>query len=193
VPNLIEVEPFVDYIGSGATRDWTGKMDISSDKDVVIYSTADIQNRQLTFTYKAGGEYLSEIFTKQGSRVYGEREIDNTENDFATSNRSVELELRSTPSNEINSTSIPVPKFVTEAGVYVAPQARMLFNGGTAEIAVYDEGTLAGAMTNVSILSHYSDINPTLTDEDLNFNVETPLQVITASPFNNLNIVYWAG
>lgn len=192
VPNKLEVAPFVDYIGSGATRDWTGKIDISSDKDVTIYSTADIQSKNLTFTYKAGGEYLSDLFVKQGGRVYGEKKIDNTGNDFATGDKKIELELRSTPSNEINGTAIPVPKFVNESGVYVAPQARLLFNGGVAEIAMYDEVADAGVLTNVSILSHYSNYNPTLTDRDLNWNVETPLQVITASPFNNLYNEFWA-
>jgi hypothetical protein len=191
VPNKVKIEPFTDYIGSGATKDWTGKLDVG-DKDVEIYSTADIQNRNLTLTYKAGGEYLSDLFVKQGQRVYGEKEIDNTGNAFATSDRKVELELRSTPCNEINGTAIPVPKFVNETGVFVAPGARILFNAGTAEIALYNEVAEAGELTNVAVLSHYSQTNATLTDTDLNFAAETPLQVITANPFNNLYNEFWA-
>lgn len=190
-PKRINVEPFSTYIGSGATKDWTGKLHVG-DKDVVIYSTAEVQNKNLKFTYTAGGEYLSEIFTKQGSRVYGQKEINNTINDFATGEKKVELQLRSTPCNEIEGTNIPVPKFISETGTYVVPSARMLYNAGTAVIALFNEVSEEGELTEVPILSHYSAILPTLTDYDLNFAPETALQVITANPFNNAYQLYYS-
>lgn len=191
-PKKITVEPFSTYIGSGSTRDWTKLIEVGRDKDIVIYPTSDIQNKNLKFTYTAGGEYLSEIFTKQGSRVYGQKEINNTSNDFATGEQRVELTLRSTPCNEIPGTSIPVPKFVNESGAYIVPGARMLYSAGTASVALFNEVTEAGELTEVPILSHYSNILPSVTDYDLNFAPETALQVINSSPFNNLYNLYYA-
>jgi hypothetical protein len=191
-PKKINVEPFSTYIGSGIVRNWTKRIQLKNDKDIVIYPTSDIQNKKLKFTYTAGGEYLSEIFTKQGSRVYGQKEINNTSNDFATGEQRVELTLRSTPCNEIPGTSIPVPKFVNEAGAYIVPGARMLYSAGTASVALFNEVSEVGELTEVPILSHYSNILPSVTDYDLNFAPETALQVINSSPFNNLYNLYYS-
>jgi hypothetical protein len=190
-PKKINVEPFSTYIGSGDTKDWTHKLHVG-DKDVVVYSTAEVQNKNLKFTYTAGGEYLSQIFTEQGSRVYGQKEINNTSNDFATGDKRVELQLRSTPCNEIEGTNIPVPKFISETGTYVVPGPRMLYNAGSAVIALFNETTEEGELTEVSTLSHYSATLPTLTDYDLNFSAETALQVINANPFNNAYQLYYS-
>lgn len=192
IPNLLYCEPFTDYIGSGQTHNYTKKIDYTGTRDVVIRPTTDIQNRNLTFTYKAGGEYLSDLYVKQGGRVYGERRIDNTENDFATGDLKIELETRSTPSNEVNGTNIPIPKFVNEAGVFVSPFMRVLFNAGTAMLAIYDDATTVGVMTEVPILNNFSALNPDVTDDDLNWAAETPVQFITAIPYNNLFNSYWA-
>jgi hypothetical protein len=188
-PKTINITPFVDYIGSGGTEDWTPKLDTS--KDIVIYPTTDEQKRNLLFTYKAGGEYLSDLFVKQGNRIYGDYKIDNTGNDFAQGDNKVELELRSTPCNEIPNTPIPVPKFIDQNGVFVNPYARMLFNGGTTGIALWDDVDEQGEIIELPIISHYSQFNATLDDEDLNFAPETPLQNITAIPFNTLYNAYW--
>lgn len=188
-PKTIEITPFVDYIGSGGTEDWTPKLDTS--KDIVIYPTTDEQKRNLVFTYKAGGEYLSDLFVKQGARIYGDYKIDNTGNDFAQGDYKVELELRSTPSNEIPNTPVPVPKFIDQNGTFVNPGARLLFDGGTTGIALWDEVDEQGEGVDIPIVSHYSDFDATLTSEDLNFAPETPLQNITAIPFNTLYNSYW--
>ena len=192
VPNLLRIEPFSDYIGSGNTLDYTDKLDVGGNRDVTIKPTADIQNKNLIFTYKAGGEYLSDLFVKQGGRVYGERRIDNTENDFATGDLKIELETRSTPSNEVNGTNIPIPKFINESGAFVNPFARVLFNAGTASVAIFDDITEEGVMTEIPILNNFSALVPDVTDRDLNWAPETPLQFINSIPFNNLFNEYWA-
>jgi hypothetical protein len=46
-------------------------------------------------------------------------------------------------------------------------------------------------LTSVNAANHYSSVNPTLSDDDLNFAPETPLHIITANPYNNLFNKYW--
>jgi hypothetical protein len=46
-------------------------------------------------------------------------------------------------------------------------------------------------LTNVPVLNHYSTINASISDYDLNFAPETPLHDIISNPYNNLFNLYW--
>ena len=188
-PSKIKIVPFADYLGSGGTIDWTDKLD--QVKDIVIYPTTDEQSKNLLFTYTAGGEFLSDLFVKQGGRTYGNYLIDNTRNVFSQGNTTVQLELRSTPCNEIPNTPVVVPKFIDQNGTFVAPYARCLFNAGESGIALWNDVTNAAIFADVPLVNHYSDVNATLLSEDLNFAPETPLQNITSIPYNTLYNSYW--
>jgi hypothetical protein len=188
-PLQLDIEPFNTFLGSGGTIDWTDKLDLTN--DVTIYPTTDEQKRNLLYTYAAGGEYLSDLFVKQGNRIYGNYLIDNTANDFAQGDNTVQLELRSTPCNEIPNTPVVVPKFIDQTGTFVLPFARLLFNAGETSVALWNEVTPAAEFTDIQLVNHYSEVNATLESEDLNFAPETPLQNITAIPFNTLFNSYW--
>jgi hypothetical protein len=197
IPKLIHFEPFAEYIGGGNTLDWTSKLDYS--KDQVISPTTDYQGRVLTFTYSKGNDAASELFNKEGKRVYGDYQIDgytidptDHPNDFAQGNKAVTLLAQSTPCNTINGTSNVVPKFVDASGEFVNPGLRYLyFIPSALYIALYDEGITDGVLTSVGAANHYSEINANLNDDDLNFAPETPLHLITANPYNNLFNKYW--
>lgn len=184
------IEPMTIYLGSGNQDvDWTYKLDYT--KDVVLYSPKAEQSKTFMWTYKAGGEYLSQLFVNAG-RTYGEYEITDTGNDFATGENKVELGLSSTPLNEISGMSIPIPKFINQQGQFVAPNARCLYlTPQTMDVSLWNEDTTAPELKTIKCFSHYSQLNPTVTDYDLNFAPETPLQSITANPYNNLWNLYW--
>jgi hypothetical protein len=197
IPKLIHFEPFGDYIGGGNTLDWTSKLDYS--KDQVISPTTDYQAKVLTFTYSKGNDAASELFNKEGKRIYGDYLIEgyttnpsDHPNDFAVGNKDVTLVAQSTPCNTINGTSNVVPKFVDASGEFVEPGLRYLYiDSNQCYIALYDEGITDGVLTSVNAANHYSSVNPTLSDDDLNFAPETPLHIITANPYNNLFNKYW--
>jgi hypothetical protein len=69
--NLLYIVPQTSYLGSGATLDWTNKLDIS--KDIVISSTADLQKAKFQFTYSAGDDIISQQY-KVFNRIYGDYE-----------------------------------------------------------------------------------------------------------------------
>jgi len=129
-----QIEPLATYIGSGADYDYTNKIDTT--KDIVIYPTTDEQANKSIWTYKAGGEALSQIYTNAG-RTFGEYKLDNTGNDFATSEIKVELQFCSTPCNEVPNTSLPIPKFIDLNGAFNLPGPRILFVGGNVDIALW--------------------------------------------------------
>jgi len=192
IPKLIHFEPFVNYIGSGNALDWTQKLHY--EKDIVINPTTDEQRKQLLFTYSKGNDAASELFNKEGKRIYGDYKVDgyvvnpnDLPNDFAQGNGGVQLVAQSTPCNTINNTANVVPKFVDAIGEFVETGLRFLYvQNANAYIALYDETIQDGVLTSVNTACHYSVTNPSLTDDDLNFAPETPLHLITANPYNNL-------
>ena len=77
------VEPYQDYIGSGAIQYWTDKLDMS--KEQTIKTTNELQNKQLLYTDLEGKDYLNKSYTNKYGRVFGSLEQLNR-NDFAKGN-----------------------------------------------------------------------------------------------------------
>jgi hypothetical protein len=197
IPKKLYIEPLGSFIGSGSTIDWTQKLDLS--KDVVIGPTTDYQSKTLLFTYKAGSDFASQFYQKDGGRVYGDYKIDgyttsptDTPSDFAQGENKVELGIASTPCYEINGTNIIIPKFISDGGAFQLPGVRMLFNAGTASVQLYDDVTANDAVeTSVYLLNHYSTVFPDLSDSDLNFAPEDPLYIGPVQVYNNLFNTYF--
>lgn len=188
-PNFINIQFLQDYIASGDTLDWTKKQDF--EKDIVLYAPSDEQSKKFTWSYSAGGEYLSKLFTDAG-RIYGDYVIDNTLNDFATGTKELKLGASSTPLNEVPNTQVPIPKFVDQSANFVSPKARLLYLcQEELDIYMWDEVDEASYLTNIKQFSHYSNIIPDVATYDLNFAPETSLQQMTATPYNNLFNLYW--
>jgi len=190
IPKKLSFIPFTEYLESGETKDWTAKIDLS--KDVVKGPTTELQKRNLTFTYKAGSDVASGVYTKLG-RIFGDNVYNgytvndtDTANEFAQGELKVELGFASTPLVEINGTNIPICKFVGETGDFQTPGPRLLYLTEKVDVALYDEGTLAGAAAQVNTLSHYSLLHPNAQVHDLNFWNEVPLYYIAGNPYNNL-------
>ena len=189
-PNHIIIETMDDYLQSGGSADWTKKLDY--EKDVVLYAPVDEQKKRFRWTYKAGGEYLSQLFVTIGKRVFGDYELYQTNNDFATGEEVMELGFSSTPLNEVANTNLPIPKFVDSQGAFVNAGARCLYlTDVEPSIAVYDEVAEEGVLTTVYSFSHSDHIIPDVGSNDLNFAPETYLQQYTAFPVNNLFNRFW--
>lgn len=188
----IRVETMNSYLASGNLLDWTQKLDLA--KDINLLPTTELQARNITFTYSSDGDVCNKFFTDNG-RIYGnyiisEQDFDVT-NDFANGEAKIELGFAPTPCNEVESTGIIVPKFIDASGAFVVPKPRILYYAGTANVPIWDEGTSSIVYTDVPLLSHYSVINADIDDSDLNFSPETPLHNIIGNPYDNLYNLYW--
>jgi hypothetical protein len=189
-PTHIVIETMESYLSSGASVDWTKKQDL--EKDIVLYAPTDEQKKTFRWSYKAGNEYLSQLFVTAGKRIYGDYELYQTNNDFATGQDGIELQLSSTPLNEVANTNLPIPKFVDSQGAFVNAGARMLYvTELEPSIAVYNEVDEVGEFKSISHFSHSSTSIPDVASFDLNFAPETYLQNYLAHPVNNMWNLYW--
>jgi hypothetical protein len=196
-PKTLIIAPMDEFIGSGGTLDWTNYLDI--DKDITIQSTTEYQKSILNFTYSAGADSASKAY-QQANRIYGDYRIDGftinettAPNEFTTGNQTVQLTTQSTPLLPLNNFRALV-KFVDDSGQFVKPGARALYRAGTVNCVKFYRDNVGNAVKQleVPILSHYSEINPSVFDYDLNFAPEVPLGYsILANPYNNLYTQYW--
>jgi len=196
LPKQLFFQPFKDYVGSGNTLDWTKKIDTTYDQ--VISPTTSYQKKELSFTYSQGSDVASELFKKEGQRIYGDYKVQgftvnptDHPNDFAQDSNSVQLTAQSTPCNTIGGSSVIVPKFVDSTGEFVEPGLRFVYINGVATVALYNDGTSSSELAEIRTVGHYSSSNPTVSDNDLNFAPETPLHLITSNPYNNLFNTYY--
>ena len=195
-PNEVTIFPIADYLATGDTLNWTQKMDI--EKDLTLSPTTDIQKRNFLWSYKNGGDRFSKLFTDNG-RTYGEYKILNgysvaegaPVNEFVTGALNVRLTAESTPAAYVNGSNIPIPKFINDKDEFVAPNLRFLFLADIASLPIYDDAINDVSTGDVNIFNHYSSVNASVGDYDLNFNPETPLHAITTNPFRNLFNEYW--
>jgi len=92
--NRFRIEPRDDYYNSGATKDWSRKLDIS--KEIKQQLIADTQAKELLFRYKNDKDYLNTLYFDKYSEVYGERIFD-TENEFIKGQKIIEPIFSPTP------------------------------------------------------------------------------------------------
>ena len=205
VPNKIRVEAMNDYLQSGNTVDWTGKID--RNKDIIIKPTNEIQKRDLEFTYSKDGDALNKIYNDQQDRNYGSLTtkdsgiLTNLQSDFATGTLKVESKFSPTPCNAIPGTSLPIPKFINDSGGTFKAKPRILYHAyNFSGVQVYDEDADAVTPTEVRVLSHFDNYDvgsqePGVDTLDLNFGAELfpsgYIQTTFGAPKFNLFYRYW--
>jgi len=192
-PLQLTIEPYQSYVYSGDVLDWTEKIDYS--KTVSVKPTSDIQKREYVWKYKEGKDILNQYFVNNSpDEMYGELELEDTENDFATGTEEVEVPFAAYPCAYIAGSNIVIAKLFDESGTTIQdPLPRIAYYGGLEDCLTL---TVSNAGTNTTrdtypFFGHYSTPIAGVDAEDLNFNVETPLHIIDAQPTNNLYNKYW--
>jgi hypothetical protein len=195
-PSTIKIEPFQDFVASGTKKDWTSKLDFTS--DVVIEPTADIQFSKYKFTHAEGQDFLNDAIQRGLDRVYGEMEILDLENDFSRGDYLTQDGFAPHTMSLIPDNSYQVHRCIQANGAGVAkPKPRLAYwNGTSSQYPSYnirqDDGT-AGSGTLFPVFSNYSDVIPTVSSLDLNYGFEFPMIPSAGHPFNTLYQTYWAG
>lgn len=192
-PKKITVEPFNDYNSGGEIKDWSEYVDYS--KDVVIKPTTDIQFKKYEWTYSEGKDYVNKFYKDNAGRIYGRYLIEDSENDFSTSELTIKPEFGAFPLSIVPGTAIKVFKAIddkgeriTEPPCFVVYGKNITFTG----IFISDNGTLR-TEADFYYIGHYSELTPGVEDIDLNFGGEIPTYPIEANPYNNLYNTYWRG
>ena len=68
-PNLLRIEPIIDYVGKGEILDWTTKIDFSQTQN--LYPTSQLLNGTLDYEFRLDQDYANADFKSQTNRTFG--------------------------------------------------------------------------------------------------------------------------
>jgi len=195
-PKHLEIEPFNDYMASGAQKDWTNKIDLS--KDITIAPTTDLQARQYDWTHSNGKDIINDIVFKNASRVYGRYRVEDPENDFASGNKEIKSPFAPHVVSYIPGTQYAVHRMLIDTDqddkTIKDPLPRLAFWNEQQAGTIYYQNDGNSATTTDSeypAFSQFSDLEATVTDEDLGFGAERPFHIVEANPLFTLYYKYW--
>ena len=195
-PDHLIIEPFNDYTSTGTAKDWTNKVDFS--KDVTLTPTTDLQRQQYRWTYKAGGDFISDQIQKSLERVYGAYRVLDAQNDFATGDQRVETPFGQYMTSLIPGSPFPIHRSLKTNGSKVdKPLPMIAYWHGTStnygEWYLYNDSHVTiGPSSVFPSFSNLSTDFASVDDKDLNFGMEAPFFPIEANPANTLYFEYWA-
>ena len=206
------IEPFVNYIGSGETHDWSHKLD--GNKDLIVEPLFFTQSDLIDFKHTADADYINAYHIAAYKEAFGYLEFDSN-NDLLKGNRSIETKWAPTPMTQIkgaatNSPFILPQLHVHEAGdngttldLPIKAKTRFLFYNGLQSVGLNtSEWYLDGATNNPQdvypLVSYSSDWPMTTTGTVLNWNVDIGYWGNTVSGFparlgQSMYDLYWSG
>ena len=185
------IKPWIDYIGSGETFDWTTKLDVN--KDVVLKPVFFDQSQLIEFTDKSDGDHFNLPFQLKYNRVYGALQFD-SQNDLLKDTRKVETVFAPTPvavvEGAIETSEFVIPYF-SKLGTDVAdhghivhepiiPKPRLLWWNGLAAQGIDEDWYYTDGVTDVHNTTDYPRMTPysifptTVDTINLNWFRETP-------------------
>lgn len=206
-PTELLIEPYPDYMDRGTTVDWTDKLDLN--KEVQIIPTTEFRNKNLYYKWKEGKNYAA--FYAQENREYNygsytyEDKSNLTEGDFTNytifaepTNSAVrtngttaiwELCVMDLSSRDRNGTVVP-SKDVPRMFFF----RKKILDGGKTYY-IYDEATAtADAVTAYGYAGHYSDIPASTGIVDLNWSEQSPIynfDILNNGGAQNVFTTYW--
>ncbi len=129
--NTLNIEPRDDFYSAGETIDWTKKLDLS--KDIEIIPMGDLNFKQYLLTYKQDGDYLNSDYFNRYKEIYGQH-LEYIQTDFQSAKNSIELIFSPTPSGGSTLNPLVVPTILKENTTTlpnnVNGNIRILYYGG---------------------------------------------------------------
>ena len=216
-PNNFIIEPFVDYVASGDTHDWSDKLDLS--KDLIIEPLFFTQSDRIDYKHQPDADYINQYHIAAYKEAYGYLEFDSG-NDLLKGNRTIQTKWAPTPMTQIEgataTSSFILPQLhVHESGdqgtlhLPIKCKTRFLFyngmqstNGGGHQHNWYLEGS-SGNQANDSwnlypLVSYSSEWPMSLSSTILNWNVDIGYWGNSVSGFpsrlgQSMYDLYWSG
>jgi hypothetical protein len=130
------------------------------------------------------------------NRVYGEYEVTDTGNEFATGINEVKTKFAPYLMSLVPNTPTPILRLITQDGKAVKdPAPRIAYWAGfSSDFGGFTLKRENGTNTNISefpTLSNYDQPIPDITDNDLNYGVEAPMYPIVVNPRDTLYVRFW--
>lgn len=194
-PGHFHIETFEDYMSGGETKDWSSKVDYG--KDVVLKPTTDLQAAQYRWTYAQGKDFVTKTVEDSLGRIYGEYEVTDTGNEFASGTKKVQGKFAPYLMSLVPGTATPILRLITQDGKPVKdPAPRIAYYGGLANafgsVDILSETGSQSTITQIPTMSNYSAAEPSVGDNDLNYGMEPAMYPIVAQPANTLYFRFWA-
>jgi hypothetical protein len=176
--NLL-IETRDDYYSGGTTRDWNKKL--ARDKKITIKPLGSLTAKEYIYTYNEDKDYYNSRYQDSRGYTYGRRRVD-TDNDFLTNTRKVDIDFAPTPLVNDDVTSRIIPKIydedIEEGAKPVDIEARVLYfnpfrTSNPKWVFRYNGGNDSDEWGTYPYAGHLNDpISPTL---DLNFGIPNEL------------------
>jgi hypothetical protein len=190
-PNHVYIETWNDYIGSGITKDWSGKIDYS--KDVTIEPTTTLQKKWYEWSHADSPDLVNTQVKNSLQRTWGRHRILDTENDFAVGEMKVTTEFAPFVTSYIPNSDYVIHRSLTPDGAAVKnPKPMLAYWNGTATGAL----TLKTATGNTSLASYpvftnWSSYPVELDDQALTFGNDQAFHAGVELPLETLWYKYW--
>jgi len=192
--NLLIIEPRNDFYPDTTINDWTYKLDLS--KDIEILPMGELDARTYLYQFKKDEDYFNKFYQDRWTENYARLRYD-IDNDFINAEKITETIFSATPLADRNGTDRVIPRIyqVDSTGTISAKTGniRIIYYGGIKETMFpYNIIQVSGTTvaTHYGYCGHLDDVeNPTY---DLNFGV--PKEVFyTATKYtdNNLFNRFW--
>jgi len=194
-PTHLYIEPYSNWINEGENIDWTEKLDLS--KDVQLMPTADLQAKTLTFTDAESEDFMNASFQSQTDRIYGTQLVDNSDSDFGSDKDEIKTIFTPTITSflpESNDVKYTRCYSVDGEDLKNSPAIRLSFYCGlvsTGAQPIHIVGDGQQTLTSYALFQNYKDAVITPTTECLSFmneasgNLNHPLLV------NGAYTKYW--
>jgi hypothetical protein len=193
-PKKIYIEPFNDYMATGDVKDWTGKIDMSM--DLSITPTSDLQRKRYVWTHSAGEDFVSQAI-QASERVYGQHEILDPGNDFATGDEKIESGFAPFFTSYIPGTGYNIHRLLSsdpEKPEIDEVKPRLAFYKGQLTLPFLLDNAGTGTSNNFPFFGQFATNtkeDADVADDSLMFGIELPLFEITANPYDTLYNKYW--
>lgn len=186
-PNKLYIDTYSSFYGTGTTRDWTSKIDLSQEMEIVPMGALDA--RRYRISYKDDGDYWNKLYKDKWNETYGEFHKD-ISNDFLQNTNDNTIMFSNTVMRGDNSHDRIVPTIygMTSSGVPTPTKSniRLLYDGGTYNtLYPYSYTSISGTTTETTYpyCGHLDNpYNPTV---DLCFDV--PREVFWTNPYGQFN------
>lgn len=195
-PKKIYIEPFNDYMATGDKKDWTNKIDLGM--DINVTPTSDLQKKRYVWTHSEGEDLVNVVFKNSTSRVYGQHEILDPANDFATGEEIIESGFAPFVTSLIPDTSLNILRLISaEAQDDVSlpeVKARLAFWNGQLDASILVDNLGTSVAHNLPFFGQFDTNNTQDADvptDSLMFGIELPFFDITANPYDTLYNKYW--
>ena len=194
-PGHFHIETFADYMSAGDTKDWSSKVDYG--KDVVIKPTTDLQAAQYKWTYSGGKDFVNKTVDESLGRVYGQYEVTDTGNEFATGLKEVKTKFAPYLMSLVPGTATPILRLITQDGKPVKdPAPRIAYYASLSStfgtVNYMTETGAVGELTQIPTMSNYDTHSPGPGNKDLNYGIEQAMYPIVAQPSQTLYFRFWA-